>query len=312
MFRVQWPEQVIQTQALKEVEREVKRCAHSPGSTVAVIGPCGIGKTVAVFQVLRSLGPGHKFVVIQQPEKELLRISSIMAAMIRGLVPGAEEPRRDIEARTEQFRRVLGEATSRHKVVLVIDEAHALSRQTLRGLKRLLELSFGMRVGGLFSVVLICQPEMWTRLRDVREMNLRTRKVDMKPMSQREAAELVRLVAEHESLKMEDQAIEELARRMVMPLDLCQVVTELKTWTEELGEDKVTWGMVTTFVGDSLKQTMERYGITETELAKKAGLSAAVVSQTLKGKYPGRDKSRELEAAMRTIAAEKEPVHAGT
>lgn len=306
MFRTQWPHQVIHTKALQEVEREVKLAAKSPGACVAIIGPCGTGKTVAAFFALRQLGPGYKTVIIQQPEKEKLRISTIMAAVIREL---GEEPRRDMEARTTQFRHVLGTATQTHKVVLVIDEAHALATQTLRALKRILELGFGSRMGGLLSIVLVAQPEMWARLRVVREINLRTRKVQMRPLTDREAGQMVKLVADHEGIKVTDDAADELARKFVYPLDIASIVTELSVWMNEMNEKELDLGKVMVFTGDELKGTMERYGITAGRLAKEAGLSSAVVSQTLAGKYPGRDKTRELQEALHRLVRTAEKSH---
>lgn len=308
MHRVQWPDQVVQTQALKEIAREVSRTARMPGSSLAVIGQCGTGKTVAVFYSLSQLGPKFKPVVIQTPEKENLSPSAIMAAMVREL--SGEEPRRDMEARTHQFRRVLGEATQNHRVVLVIDEAHALSPRTLRSLKRMLELGFGARMGGLFSVVMLAQPEMWAKLRACREANLRTRKVQMRTLTPNEAADLVKQAAAAEGLKVQDGAVKLLAQRLMTPLDIASTVAELKAWTEDMGEDQLTEAMVTVFVGDGLRQTMERYGIRNADLAKESGLSTSVVSQTLAGKYPGRDKLAELNSTLQRIVREKEKVSA--
>lgn len=286
------------------VDRAIARAVGAPGSMTAIIGPCGAGKTTATRSALEKLPSGVKVIQVDVPQKEDLSIGAIMDTMIQGL---GETPKRTQQARTEQFKRVLGEQTGRERrVLLVIDEAHALPLRTIKGLKRLLELTFALRLNGLFSVALVGQSELRGRLRLAPEANKRCRRVEMAGMGQREAVNLVAQVAEHEGLKLDESCVEEIARRAALPLDLVQIVTELAEWAEERGVTKMDVGMVMHALGETRKRLMAEYGITVAEIAAASGVSKATVSAALSGNYGGkRTTVQAVEEGLADLVAER-------
>ena len=293
MFRVRRLEQVIRTRALGAVEAAIAKAIKQPGSMLALFGPCGVGKTVAVRSALETLGSGCDIIQVDIPEKERLCISAIMDTMLESM---GETPKRFSQAKTVQLQRCLGERSKSRRVVLVIDEAHALPIRTLKGLKRLLELGYALR-SGLFSVVLVGQSEMKERLRAAPEVGKRTRRYEMGVLTDKEREMIVGQVAEAEGLKLKDDAASEIARRAVLPLDLVQIVTELGEWASERGITTLDLGTVMHALGETRRRLMAEYGISTGDIARVAGVSKATVSDALNGSYGGR---RETAAAVET------------
>lgn len=127
---------------------------------IVIPGDVGAGKSV-LFQNAVEQMPLIKFVYVRNFYKENCTISSIINAAIYDL--SDEGPKRDLEARSRQFTRIVGETvTSSEKpfgVCIVIEEAHRLHKNTLRALKELREAKFARKCP-LFSVVLIGHPSL--------------------------------------------------------------------------------------------------------------------------------------------------------
>jgi DNA transposition AAA+ family ATPase len=64
--------------------------------------------------------------------------------------------------------------------------------------------------------------------------------------------------------------------------------------------------MVQCFLGDSLREKMDRSHVTAAMVAKRTGYSTATVSLHLNGKYAGKDKTREISAAIDQLVVEAE------
>ena len=143
-----------------------------------IAGPRGSGKTRAVRAALQKAGAP----VIEplRLDRERLHLGDIQTAIVRDL--SAERPRMSGEARSGQARRILG--TAQRRPVLWIDEAHCLHHSTVRGLKRLRELSWQGRTP-LLGVVLSGQGEP----SQLPEVALRTATARMNGLTVDEAAE---------------------------------------------------------------------------------------------------------------------------
>lgn len=297
MFRVNLPSKIFESKAVKEVRRRVHEAISEPGGILAIIGEVGIGKTIAVLGVVGALEEyGEHIIWCCQPDKERLRIGTIMNTIIRYL---GENPRRDMDARTEQLRRLLGQAASAgKKVVLVIDEAHALHRKTMRALKRILELNFGRRMG-LLSIILIAQPEIYEKLNRIEEVALRTDIIEMKPLTHGESKEFLKFVAEWNRLKIKNEVFNYLATRCDIPLRLVVTLDRLNEIGRTLGKP-ITKEIVNKFFIYPTKRKLEESGFSLRQIAKAAGVSPATASQTLQGKYKGdvRGVISDLEQAL--------------
>ena len=152
--------------------------AATAGAMVWVLGPRGVGKTRAVRAARRRSDP--PLVEPLRLDRENLHLGDIQAAIVRDL--SDEAPRRSGEARSGQVRRILGQ--QRRTPVLFIDEAHALHHATVRGLKRLRELSWAGR-SPLIGVVLAGQRDAAAR---VAEVSLRSDRTTMAGPTREEAA----------------------------------------------------------------------------------------------------------------------------
>lgn len=300
MFRVNLPQKIFQSKALKEVKRRIIDAIADPGGTLAVIGEIGIGKTIAVLDGLGSFEDfGHHIIWCRQPDKENLKISVIMNAVIRHF---GEKPRKDIDARTEQIRRLLGQALQENKkVILVIDEAHALHYHTLRALKRLLELNFG-RQFGLLSIILVAQPEIYEKLNQIEEVNLRTDILEMRTLTREESKEFLKFVCSWNRIRITDEVGEYLAARAEVPLRVVVAVDRINEISKRLGAP-ITVKKLKEQLIYPLRRRIEDAGLSIRQIAKKADLSPATVSQVLQGKYRGnvRKVIDEVDKALQEV-----------
>ena len=148
---------------------------------VAVVGERGIGKSYAVRSTLRKIRDVRLVCPLANDINKLL-IGDIEQALILDL--GNEKPKRGREIRARQLRRILGEASTRKAVVLVIEEAHHLHGLTLRSLKRIREMEW-MGNAELLSIILVGQSDPLNKP-GVSEVRLRADSIHMRGLSQEE------------------------------------------------------------------------------------------------------------------------------
>lgn len=151
-----------------------------------IVGARGIGKTRAIFRGLEKLNA--TVAPVLPLDKERLLISDIEQEIILEL--SDEKPKRGKGVRLRQLRRILGEATMNKRVVVVIEEAHALNRMTLRALKRLRELSW-MGKSELFALILIGQSDPMQKA-GVSEVRLRSDSLHMQGLMRDEVDGYIR------------------------------------------------------------------------------------------------------------------------
>lgn len=170
---------------------------------VSILGQRGSGKSRALRTALRGLD-----VQVVEPlrlDRERLHLGDIEAAIVQEL--SHESPRRSGEARSHQVRRVLGEASRSRPVLLLLDDAHLLHRNTLRGLKRLRELAW-LNVSPLLGIVLLGQSD---RAKEVPEVGLRSDTLTFVGLTQSEAAEALIQALNGRREVVEPEAVEALA-----------------------------------------------------------------------------------------------------
>ena len=170
------------------VLRVVKQVIMDQG-LVSISGPRGSGKTYALRAAVRSYAQ-LRLVEPLRLTRERLHLGDVERALVRDL--SDESVRCSAEARSHQVRRVLGEAARHHAIVLLIDDAHVLHHHTLRGLKRLCELSWLGRAP-LLGVILAGQRE---RTAAVPEVGLRADQLALGGLTTGEATAVLRDIAE--------------------------------------------------------------------------------------------------------------------
>ena len=157
------------------------RAAAQGGLLVSIAGRRGAGKTRAVRMALASLSA--RVVEPLRLDRERLHLGDVQDAIVAQL--SEERPRRSGEARSGQVRRILGR--SRGPVLLWIDDAHVIHPSTLRGLKRLLELTW-QGAGPLLGIVLTGQRD---RTEGAPEVGLRASRLHLEGLLPTEAARAI-------------------------------------------------------------------------------------------------------------------------
>jgi type II secretory pathway predicted ATPase ExeA len=153
---------------------------------VSIVGERGIGKSDAVHLTLEKLGVRR--VVVNRAQKEKITIADIEKAIILDL--SDESPKRGAETCSRQVRRIIGEASRKQQIVLIIEEAQRLHSSTLRSLKTLREIEW-MGEKELFTIILVAQSDPMNRA-GVSEVRLRSDLVRMQGMSANEAGHYIR------------------------------------------------------------------------------------------------------------------------
>ncbi len=134
--------------------KKILGMAVSDRGMLSVVGERGIGKTTAIREALE--GASARIINVDPADRERLTIGDIEKEMIMAL--SDEKPRAGRVIRSKQLRRIVGEASRKNEIVLVIEEAHRLHGQTLRSIKTLREMEW-MGERNLFTVVFVGQSD---------------------------------------------------------------------------------------------------------------------------------------------------------
>jgi type II secretory pathway predicted ATPase ExeA len=164
------------------------------GGMVALVGESGSGKTtIRRYAIDRMQAEGQKVRIISPRiiDKGRLTASLICDAIIADC--STEKPRRTLEAKARQVEHILTNSSrSGFSHILMIEEAHDLSIQTLKYLKRFWELEDGFKK--LLAIVLIGQIEMKAKLDEsknweAREIIRRMEILELEPLDGKEIAQ---------------------------------------------------------------------------------------------------------------------------
>ncbi|WP_138581835.1 AAA family ATPase [Pseudoalteromonas sp. S2755] len=157
--------------------------AANAGSMIALYGECGSGKTIIRRTFIHQVQQDHPDVILIQParlDRRKITAESISTAICRALQikhkPSAEERDAAIE------EALIESANNGHLHLMVIDEAHDLSADVIKLLKRIWELTHGFR--RVMGIVLIGQSELAKKLsgQHVREFSWRCNQIKMQPL----------------------------------------------------------------------------------------------------------------------------------
>jgi len=212
--------------------RRILTMAVESRAMVSIVGERGCGKTEAVNSALKKLGVTT--IYPKRVDQENLTIADVKTALIIGL--SSENVKRGGIVSSAQLRRIVGE-NRKQRIVVVIEEAQRLHRNTLRSLKTLRELEW-MGETELFTIILVAQSDPMNRA-GVSEVRLRSDLVRMQGLSANEAGHYVQqTIGKH----FDEAAIEALAE---LPparnyLELQGLCIELLNIALAAGRDQVT------------------------------------------------------------------------
>ncbi len=261
---------------------KVVKMAVEDRSMITVVGDRGIGKSNAVNSTLSKL-QNTRIVSPYSNEINKLLISDIEQALILDL--SSEKPKRGREIRARQLRRILGEASTKMNVVLVIEEAHHLHGMTLRSLKRLREMSWKGETE-LFSVILVCQSNPMNKP-GVSEVRLRSDSIQMSGLSR---DEITAFTSQSVGSVFDNEAIEAISQLQNSHNyeDLKAILVRLMETALFAGKKQVSIDDVEISFGTgNLEVLRKRKGISKAALAEKSGLSTSTVSKLLKDQGSG-------------------------
>lgn len=151
--------------------KEMMLDAARYGGFVAVSGEVGSGKSVMRKAVVHELmGEGIKIIYPVIIDKTRVTPTSLIDAIIMDI--SDMTPKRALEQKTRQALDLLrNRAASGMKQVLIIEEAHLLTRGAMKALKQIYELEDGFH--RLVGIVLIGQPELRVLLDETQNMDMR-------------------------------------------------------------------------------------------------------------------------------------------
>ncbi len=191
-LEVETDEDLYQTPDVRYVREALMHAARNAGF-LAVTGESGAGKSTIREDLIDRLQRDRREYVIIQPSTlgmddteskgRPLTAGAIMDVICWALAPSAPAPA-TMQAKARRVERLLTESASTgNKHVLVIEEAHRLSKYAIRHLKGFHELKSGRQ--RLLGIVLIGQPELRDKLSEfdpeVREVTQRCELATLEP-----------------------------------------------------------------------------------------------------------------------------------
>lgn len=244
---------------------EAMRHAVRTHDIVAIIGDSGSGKSVARRLLVSELARNQEVAVIcpRLLDKGAITPSTLADAVIADI--SGESPRRSPEAKARQVERLLGGGPSGTRNVILIEEAHELSIQALKLLKRFWEFGDNGGFGRSVGIILIGQTELRYKLDErrypeAREFIRRCTQVEVEPLGndlagyiafrfKRAGGDLERVLA--------PGAVDALRRRltyirrnagpavsMALPLAVNNLLARAMNTAESLGLERVTAELV--------------------------------------------------------------------
>lgn len=264
----------IETSDAMKIKRVVKMAVESR-RMIRISAERGCGKTEALSAALKE----KKVVEIDALDRERITIGNIERRLISEL--SSESPKKDRDIRAMQLKRVLGDASKKEEIVLVIDEAHRLHHQTVKSLKGLLNMAW-MGVSPLLTIILVGQYDLIGKgmFDDIR---LRSDDVAMKGLTASEVKDYIgATVTEH----FDTDAIEAISclKGSKNYLDLQEMLITLMGKALSAGQKTVTVTEVSDVYDGGQKEMIKRTGVSQGELSKIIGTSKATTNAALNNK----------------------------
>lgn len=240
--------------------REAMFTTAKHGGLLAVVGESGGGKSILRRDLIERINRDGEQIVIIFPrviDKTRLNAGSICEAIIKDLQPESKLPQ-SLESKARIVENVLkASSDAGNKHVVIIEEAHDITIQCMKYLKRFWELEDGFKK--LLSIVLIGQPELMHKLNegsnpDAREFIRRCEVAQLVPLD-RNLEDYLKFkfqrVGSNTANVFEDDTFEAIRKRLTReqngrvishlnPLMVNNLVTKALNLCAEIGEDKLS------------------------------------------------------------------------
>lgn len=201
----------------------VMKEAAEYGGFAVITGQVGSGKTTVLTKFLEENRINQKYQIIfpEAIDKTRLNAKQILQACVFDLT---ESPAKGgIEALSRQVKNLLiRRSDNRERTVIIIEEAHDLSEDTLKNLKRIWEMRSGL--ARLLGIILIGQNELEYRLygkanTNLREVSARATHAGVEPIQDELGeyiAHRIRAIKGDINKIITPEAIAELSKRMTI------------------------------------------------------------------------------------------------
>jgi type II secretory pathway predicted ATPase ExeA len=297
-----------ETERHRQLLRDLKTAVHQ-GKIITMAGIVGCGKTTTLHRLQEQLRVEGNMLVARSlaVDKKGVTLAMLMIALFTDL---ATDKDGELPTRPEKRERALCELIKRRKkpVVLFIDEAHDLKRDTIVELKRLMELVRGGGDGGILSVVLVGHPKLNNDLRRAINEEIGNRAtlffLDNVHGANRDyihwVLEQCAKDGKEPARLFEDEAIDLLAERLSTPLQIVQHLTLALAAAFEIGGGPVTRKVVEQVLAkdiNELQAKLTRYGYSTKALAELLGISPTSARRLVHGLLPP-ERSQELQAQI--------------
>ncbi len=240
--------------------REAMYTTAKHGGLLAVVGESGGGKSILRRDLIERINRDGEQITVIFPrviDKTRLNAGSICEAIIKDLQPESKLPQ-SLESKARIVEKVLkASAEVGNKHVIIIEEAHDITIQCMKYLKRFWELEDGFKK--LLSIILIGQPELMYKLNvgsnpDAREFINRCEVSKLVPLD-RNLESYLQFKFDRIQKPMNDlfadDAIEAIRTRLTRtdngrvisnlnPLMVNNLVTKALNLCAEIGESKVS------------------------------------------------------------------------
>lgn len=276
---------LIATKSFVAIDRKIKNAVKSD-SMLAIVAPPGYGKTTANRICIGKYKESAKYAVTEIIAFNDYHniIGSIIGQAITDLT--GERPKGNLLARIDQFKRSLQQVTARgKKIILAIDEAQNLGRDTLYDLKKVHELGHSFARENLFSIIFFGHPRFANLIRP-RELNLRIDVHAVDALSPAEAEDFFRV----NGLKVTtEKSLRKITNRSgLTPLGLKRAANILR---EIAGGDRITDEVARQYVSGDFSNALANTGLTLNQLAglihKRTGkqYDKSTLSKVITGNY---------------------------
>ncbi len=169
---VQGPDDLFLARDQRYIRESMYQAAKHSG-LIAIIGESGSGKSTLRRDLIDRIHRDNDPIIViqvQTIDKQMLTTQHICDAVIADL--SGEKPKLSLEAKSRQVQRLLtNSAKMGNRHALIIEEAHDLTKKTMKYLKRFWELEDGFRK--LLGIILIGQPELAELLDERKNYDLR-------------------------------------------------------------------------------------------------------------------------------------------
>lgn len=287
------------TDHYEQMLRELQAAVQESGLT-ALTGVVGSGKTTLLSRLRDTLKREGRFQVVQSlaVEKQRVTVYTLKLALYYALA--TEKDPNDLPTRPEKSEFVLMRVVRRcdKPIVLIVDDAHDLNRQTLLELKRLMELMRGNNVH--FSVVLGGHPKLKNDLRrpTIEEIGSRATVLELEGIKGQQPRYITWLFEQCTKPKVKpadiltDEAMTLLVERLITPLQIEHYLTLALEQAYRFGEKPVTQQIVEGVMSldiNALEPTLTRHGYNVRALSELLNIRQAEVRAFLYGQLaPGR------------------------